>query len=390
VLDITERKRAEAQLAEQQTLLQNLIESSGNAVFSVDHAYRYTSFNRQHAAIMKALYGVDIELGQSLLDYQRATEDHLQAKGNIDRALAGEHLTDEAYSGEDARTRAYFEVSHHPIRDDLDHIVGVAVFARDTTARRRAEEELRILNAELDERVAERTAQLEESNKELDAFSYSVSHDLRAPLRAIDGFTRILVDEYASDLDAEGKRLCSVIRENTGKMSRLIDELLGFARLGRAALNPTEIDMQTMATSVYFELTTADSRACIDFQVDALPTVVADPTLIRQVWTNLLSNAIKFSSKRERVAISVSAKQSEGDGVYVVSDNGAGFDMQYRDKLFGVFQRLHNSREFDGTGVGLALVQRIVRRHGGRVWAEGEVDRGASFCFALPYKGEPT
>jgi PAS domain S-box-containing protein len=258
----------------------------------------------------------------------------------------------------------------------------------DITERKLAEKQLAALNAELDQRVIERTAQLEEANKELDAFSFSVSHDLRAPLRAIDGFTRILIEEYATALDSEGKRLGSVIRENTGKMSRLIDELLALSRLGRAAVNLSRIDMHTMATSVFHELTSAEGRSRMNFHVDNLLPVDADPTLMRQVWANLLSNAIKFSSKRERAVIQVSAKQSEGDYVYVVADNGAGFDMKYRDKLFGVFQRLHSSREFDGTGVGLALVQRIIRRHGGRVWAEGEVDQGASFCFALPCQGK--
>jgi PAS domain S-box-containing protein len=237
------------------------------------------------------------------------------------------------------------------------------------------------------EYLRDRTAQLEETNKELEAFSYSVSHDLRAPLRAIDGFTRILADDYAPRLDTEGKRVCSVIRENTGRMGRLIDDLLAFSRLGRTEMQPSRIDMGAMANAVFYELTTPEVRERIDFKVGSLPAAIGDPSLMRQVWANLLGNALKFSSKRKRAAISVIAEQKNGDLVFAVKDNGAGFDMQYVHKLFGVFQRLHGMREFEGTGVGLALVQRVIRRHGGRVWAEGETDKGATFYFALTEQG---
>jgi PAS domain S-box-containing protein len=238
------------------------------------------------------------------------------------------------------------------------------------------------------EYLRSRTAQLEEANKELEAFSYSVSHDLRAPLRAIDGFTRILMDDYASHLDTEGKRLCSIIHDNTEKMSRLIDDLLAFSRLGRTEMCLSRIDMGTMASSIFNELTTPEMRARTDFRVGAVPQAFADPTLMRQVWTNLISNAVKFSSKRDWAVIEVSARPGEGENIYIVQDNGAGFDMRYVDKLFGVFQRLHSSKEFEGTGVGLALVQRVIHRHGGRVWGEGEPDKGATFFFALTDKGE--
>jgi PAS domain S-box-containing protein len=245
----------------------------------------------------------------------------------------------------------------------------------------------RELLTEMEKLVRDRTAQLEESNEELEAFSYSVSHDLRAPLRAIDGFTRILVDDYEPRLNSEGKRLCSIIRENTGKMGRLIDDLLAFSRLGRTEMQPSRIDMGTMASSVFHELTTPESRARIDFRVGAVPDAVGDPSLIRQVWMNLLGNAVKFSSRRERAVIRVSGESTDAENVYTVEDNGAGFEMQYVHKLFGVFQRLHSTKEFEGTGVGLALVHRVIRRHGGRVWGEGETGRGATFHFTLPRKG---
>lgn len=250
------------------------------------------------------------------------------------------------------------------------------------------------LYGSLEAKVAERTQSLveakeaaEAANKELEAFAYSVSHDLRAPLRAIDGYTHILVEEYESALDAEGKLVCATIRDRTQHMSWLIDKLLAFSRLGRTDMLPAPIDMEALATSAFHELTTPQERERLDFLVAPLPPAMGDPALIRQVWMNLLANAIKFSAKRERAVIEVGGSQEAAENIYFVRDNGSGFDMQYADKLFGVFQRLHSTREFQGIGVGLATVQRVVHRHGGRVWAQGAVDQGATFYFALPWNG---
>jgi len=269
--------------------------------------------------------------------------------------------------------------------EDMRDSVGdkIDALGREVEVRKQAERELRKLNEELERRVVERTAQLESAVKELEAFSYSVSHDLRAPLRAIDGFTRILVEDYGPSLDVEGKRVCAVISENTRRMGQLIDDLLAFSRLSRADMQPIPIDMEALANSAFHQLTTPESRGRIDFRLGALPPAVGDPTLIGQVWLNLLSNALKFSSKQERAVVEVGGRQSEGESIYYVRDNGAGFDMRYAGKLFGVFQRLHSESEFEGTGVGLAIVQRAIYRHGGRVWAEGEVDGGATFYFTL-------
>ena len=227
---------------------------------------------------------------------------------------------------------------------------------------------------------------LENSNKELEAFAYSVSHDLRAPLRAIDGFTRILMEDYVEKLDDEGKRLGAVIRNNSRKMGKLIDELLAFSRLGRASMKFSSIDMKNMAKAIYHEATSNSERKRINFSVADLPDADGDSNMFRQVWMNLISNAIKFSSKKEKAVISITGIQDDEKITYRISDNGAGFDMQYKNKIFDVFQRLHNERDFPGTGVGLALVRRIINRHNGKIWAEGKVDKGASFYFSLPKK----
>ncbi|MBI3919191.1 MAG: hypothetical protein HY322_19535 [Betaproteobacteria bacterium] len=240
------------------------------------------------------------------------------------------------------------------------------------------------LLAELERRVVARTSELEASNKELEGFSYSVSHDLRAPLRAVAGYAQMLLEDHLDQLDPEAQRKLDVIQDEARRMGELIDDLLAFSRLGRKAMQVGDVDMTGLARATYDGLNGRNHGVKPEFRLATLPRGKGDRVLLGQVWANLISNALKFTSKRERPLIEVSAISDEKEHVYFVRDNGAGFDPRYQSKLFGVFQRLHKSTEFPGTGVGLALVQRIVVRHGGRVWADSRLDEGATFYFTLP------
>lgn len=251
-------------------------------------------------------------------------------------------------------------------KDEKDNVLGAFATARDYTS------------------VKQSTEQVEATNRELEAFSYSVSHDLRAPLRAIDGFAKVLSEEYKEKLDDEGKRIVSIIEENAVQMGKLIDDLLAFSRLGRQELKKEYVAMGTLADGVFKELTRTLPEGSIEYKTQALPDSRVDSAMIRLVWQNLLSNAIKFTGKKKHPVIEVGSTTDGNMITYFVKDNGAGYDMKYNDKLFNVFQRLHDPGDFEGTGVGLANVKRIIERHGGKVWSEGKVDEGATFFFSLP------
>jgi light-regulated signal transduction histidine kinase (bacteriophytochrome) len=277
-------------------------------------------------------------------------------------------------------------VTVSPILDRAGKIVGASKVARDITERKRAEAEIQQLNTELEARVAQRTAELETANKELEAFSYSVSHDLRAPLRAINGFAGIVIEEFGPQLPSEAQRYLDRVRLGGQRMGELIDDLLAFSRLSRQPLDRQRVDTGRLVREALAELRPVTDQRPLDLSLGPLPPCLGDPVLLKQVWINLLSNALKYTRGRTPAAVEVGCERGPDnkDSTFFVRDNGVGFDMRYANKLFGVFQRLHRAEEFEGTGVGLAIVQRVVHRHGGRVWAEAEPDRGATFRFTIP------
>ena len=285
----------------------------------------------------------------------------------------------------------FFNLTYRPMRERDGRISGILTFAVEVTeqvhARRKLEHlagELSQLNSQLEHRVQERTAQLQEANRELESFSYSVSHDLRAPLRHITGFAQLLERRAGEKLDDTARSYLKTIISATQQGGTLVDDLLSFSRMGRAELRKKQVDLRALMEEVCHEMQTDVGERSVEWRIGPLPHVEADPALLRQVVRNLLGNALKYTRPRAQAVIEVGAREVKGEVEVWVRDNGVGFEMQYVDKLFGVFQRLHTAEQFEGTGIGLANVRRIISRHGGRTWAEGTVGQGATFHFSLP------
>jgi PAS domain S-box-containing protein len=384
VRDVTEQRRAEAERAKSEEKFATVFHASPDGIMILragdglildlnESFQRMFGYSREEAVGRTVL-----ELGFWAFPERRARfVAEVRARGMV----SGYEFVMRTKAG------ALRDMTTSTVLIDIGGVPCLISVSRDVTDRLRAEEEIRNLNVTLEQRVRDRTAELEEAVREMESFSYSISHDLRAPLRAIAGYAKIVEEDYAAAIDAEGKRLLDRIAGGAIRMGELIDDLLDFSRIGRADLKKSLVDMGGMVRDALGEISeVAAGRHRID--IGELPQAVADRGLLRQVWVNLLSNAVKYSRQRDLARIEVGGIE-EGDALhYWVRDNGAGFDMAYADKLFKVFQRLHRDPAFEGTGVGLAIVARIVHKHGGRVWAEGAPGAGATFHFTLPSRGD--
>jgi PAS domain S-box-containing protein len=421
MIDITDRKLAEDEIREKEefsrTLMDNLpIGIAVNSVFpKVEFTYLNDNFVQFYRTTREALLGPDEfwnvvyedtefreEIKKRVLEDVAGGDPNKMFWENIPITRVGQEtryisayntlVPDSNLSIStviDVTDQKLNEVKIKHDQEVLENLLSEAERSRKTLLsliedQRASEDKIRKLNQELEQRVKQRTAQLEASNKELESFAYSVSHDLRAPLRGIDGFSHILEKEYAHNLNDEGRRILGVVRKSAQKMDQLIIDLLALSRVRLNELKYSKINMSSMVQNVIEELTTQPVLDKFDFIVSDLPVVNADSTLIRQVWVNLISNAIKYTSPKENCKIEIEGYE-EGDCVtFVVRDNGVGYDSRYADKLFGLFQRLHSERDFEGTGIGLAIVERIIKRHNGRVWSKSDLGNGAEFYFSIP------
>jgi len=385
-----QRNQAERELHESRARLAGIIESAMDAIISVDADQRITVFN----VAAEKMFGCRMAdaLGQPLDRFipARFREAHRHQVAEFGRT----GVTNRAMGHLQALSGLRADGQEFPLEASISHIeVGgqqvYTVILRDITARKRAEEQVLRLNAELEQRVEQRTRELSAANKELEAFTYSVAHDLRAPLRHIDAFSRILQEEYTEALPAEARHYLQNILKSSGRMSELVDDLLNLARIGRQELKREPTPLSGLVEEVFAEIKRETKDRAISWHIEPLPEVECDSGLMKQVFANLLSNAVKYTRPRSLAVIEVGCRRVNGHKAVFVRDNGVGFNMKYVDKLFGVFQRFHRAEEFEGNGVGLATVDRIIRKHGGRIWADAAVDKGATFYFTVAGLGAP-
>jgi PAS domain S-box-containing protein len=384
--DTLDRKEKELTLAketaeEKESKLQGILDNMQDAFFQADLSGHFTYVNPT-AATMYGYSSWQELIGLPATQLYAVESDRVKL---IEQLKQSGKVKDWIVQGR-RKDGSIFWVSMNVqfIQDINGNIIGTQGVCRDITERKLAEEEIKNLSETLEQKVHQRTRELEHSNQALEAFSHSVSHDLRAPLRAINGFSQILVKDYLDHMESEAKRLIQVVVDNTNRMDEIINGLLSISKISSIELKKRPIEMTEMVESIYRESTSPSDKKRITINISKLLTGFGDSALIRQVWVNLIENAVKFSRKKENPTIQISSYNEKDQTIYVIKDNGAGFNQDYQDKLFTIFQRLHSPTEFEGTGVGLALIHRVIQKHGGKVWAEGEEGVGATFYFSLP------